>query len=565
MRTVSELISSRVPFARLFGLALCAAAASAGCSEDSSEPQAPTTDPTNPDAPIVRIISPERGAYVGNVSTVMVRGTATDKSGDPAKLRSLAINGIPLTIDPDGGFLASVPISPTGTSLFTVEAIDLQDHIGTVTQAFSAGPLVESGTRITRGITTQLSANSFGKLAAETVSFLRGSDHSLAIAPLNPVLDLGADCLLRASSSIGGLDMDDADVEFSPTSNGVTMHAVWTGVTIPMSLGYSVLCLAGEAQLAATADTITITGRLDIGVKNGRLDVKLIQPRVTIDGLNLQLPQLPIIPPQVLQLLDLTNALGPILTRVSTELQSPLLGGFLADLVGQSQVPVLDEVLNLDITLGDLLTSDSHALINLDALFEADNAPGLPFVSLPSLAPVLDGGADRIIAMADNTVNALAAGFLSGGGGNGTIELPDDLSGLLREVNVAQLLPFSINPNNGLDLIVPEVIFTVGLIDGGETRVAVNGSFPLDVHQRADGTLRLVVGPPDLGLDIDTATLPLSRTQLDAITKMATDSITGVANGLIAAVPLPSGLGSPLSNLQLKSEGNYLLILGDEQ
>lgn len=565
MRTVSELISSRVPLARLFGLALCAAAASAGCSEDSSEPQAPTTDPTNPDAPIVRILSPERGAYVGNTSTVEVRGTATDKSGDPSKLRSLAINGIPVKLAPDGSFLASLPISPTGTSLFTVEAIDLQDHVGTVTQAFSAGPLAETGTRIVSGITTQLSSDSFAKLAAETVSFLRGGDHGLTIAPLNPVLDLGADCLLRADTSIGGLSMEDADVDLEPTTNGVTMHAVWRDVTIPMSLGYSLLCLTGEAELAATADTITITGRLDIGFKNGRLDVKLIQPSVTFDGLNLHLPQLPIIPPQVLQLLDLSNALGPILARVSTELQSPLLGGFLADLVGQSQVPVLDEVLNLDISIGDLLTSDSHALINFDALFEADGAPGIPFVSLPSLAPVLDGGADRIIAMADNTVNSLLAGFLAGGGGDGTIEIPDDLSGLLRQVNVAQLLPFSINPDNGLDLIVPEVILTVGLIDGGETRVAVNGVFPLDIHQRADGTLHLVVGPPDLGLDIDTATLPLSRAQLDAVTKLATDSLTDLTGRLVGAVPLPSGLGTPLTNLQLKSEGNYLLIFGDEQ
>jgi Bacterial Ig domain len=564
MRTVSAPGSARLPHsARLFGLAFCATLASAGCSEDGGASELPA-NPANPDAPIVRITSPERGAYVGDVSTVTVRGTATDKNGDASKLRSLAINGIPLELDADGGFRATVPISPNGTSLFTVEAVDLEERVGKVTHAFSAGRLTYSGTRIARGITTALSADAFTRLAAETSSFLRGGDLGFSIAPLNPVLDLGADCLLRANASVGALDMEDADVDLVPTRDGVTMHAVWTGVTIPMSLGYSVLCLAGDAELAATADTITITGRLDLGVKNGRFEVKLAEPRVTIDGLDLHLPQLPIIPPQVLSLLDLSNALGPILTKISTELQSPLLGGFLADLVGSSQVPVLGEVLNLDISVADLLTSDSRALIDLDALFEVDDAPGIPFVSLPSLAPVLDGGADRIVAMADNTVNSLLAGFLAGGGGDGTIEIPDDLSGLIRQVNVAQLLPLSINPNNGLDVVVPEVLLTFGFTDGTENRVAINGSVPLDILQRPDGTLRLVAGPPDLGLDFDTADLPLSKDQVAAVTRMATDWVHQLTDGVLGAVPLPSGLGTPLGNLELRGEGGFLIVLGDE-
>ena len=73
------------------------------CSDAEYDPDAPAIDPN---APRVHITSPARGTFAGDVSTVVVSGTASDDSG---VVSSVTVNGVPAVVEADGSFKADRP------------------------------------------------------------------------------------------------------------------------------------------------------------------------------------------------------------------------------------------------------------------------------------------------------------------------------------------------------------------------------------------------------------------------------------------------------------------------
>lgn len=561
MRTVSQLRSplarARAPhrhlWARAVGLVLLTAGAAACSSDGDATSDLPAVDP---EAPVVTITSPARGAYVGEVSQVTVSGKVSDQGG--AQLRSLTLNGAPIPVDAAGNFSAVVPISPTGTQLFHVVATDLQGKVGEVTQALSAGPLADTGQRLVGGITQRLSLAQLDAIA-DLMELAQLDADGAHLQPLNPVIDVGAGCALRAAASISALDIQAADVQLTPTSHGVQMSADWTGVTIPMVAQYALACVTGQSSFSITADRMHLSGRYVIAVKNGRFDVKLEQPQVTFTGLHLNAPG---VPPQILSLLDLGNALGPILTLVINLLESPALNDLLGTITGVTQIPLpaLTSILDFDILAGGTVTSAAAALLTFDPRLGRQGAPRTQFVQVPNLiGPVLDQ-VDDLVALADDTVNSLLASVAS----NGPLQIPltPELANLIDQASVDEILPISIRADGTLELVVPEVTFDVDFANGARAVVAVNGIFGVAVAQEANGAVHLTVGNAQKSIDILSSSLPLTQAQLKALTELITNELRMLADRLIQTLPVPNGNGLPLQDLRARGHGGYVIVSG---
>jgi Glucodextranase, domain B len=520
----------------------------------------------DPDAPVVRISSPARGAYLGDVSSVVVTGTVLDES----PIRSLTINGEPVELAADGSFSAALAMAPTGTALFTAEATDVDGNVGRETRAFSSGPLLATGLRSGDAIVAAISDNAFLAVGNAAASLIATTDLGAWIASSNPVIRAGSpngpDCLF-GDVSIGKLDVASAAIELLPTVGGLELVAELRGVTVPMHLRYAALCVNGQSDVAMTAAKVRIAGRFTVAIKNGRFDIKLVAPAATFDGFHLELPGLP---GEVAELLDLDHALGPVLSWAVEQLAAPLLGDALAGAGGATRLPVLGKTLDLEVTPTELTFSPVDAQIRLDTRFHFDGDLAGRFVAAPNVRPSMSTSGLRI-AVSDDAINSLLAGFWSAHGMDLSVDLTTGdyggLGQLYDRVELQGLLPLSLRAEGGTaQLVIPELVVSFERGDQRVTQIALNGSIDLAIDQGGDGALRLATGTPRLFVDIlqegVQGSNPLASSQLETLVAFALTRLTGVASTLIGAVPLPSGPGAQLRDVRAGGQRGYLLIDG---
>jgi hypothetical protein len=535
---------------------------SAGCDEPLAD------DPAiDPEAPVVRISSPARGSYLGDVSSVVVTGVVLDDS----PLRALTINGEAVALGADGTFAATLPIAPTGTALFTVEATDVDGNVGRETRAFSAGPLTATGQRSDNAITAAISDTAFLAVGNAAAQLIASSDLGAWIAPFNPVISAGSpdgpDCLF-GDVAIGELDVASASIELLPTVGGLELVAELRGVTVPMRLRYAALCVDGQSDAAMTASTVRIAGRFTVAIKDGRFDIKLVAPAATFEGFHLELPGLP---GRVTELLDLDHALGPVLTWAVEQLAAPMLGDALAGFDGTTQLPVLGQTLDLEVAPTELAFSPVDAQIRLDTRFAFAADRDGRFVAVPGTRPSMQTGDGLLVAVADSAMNSLLAGFWAAGGMSLAFDLSTGdyggLGQLYDRVTLQGLLPLSVRADGGAaQLLIPELVVSFWRGEQRVTQIALNGAIELGIEQGGDGALRLATGAPRIFVDIlqegVEGSNPLVSSQLETLVAFALARLTGVATSVIGAVPLPSGPGAQLRNLTAQGRGGYLVIEG---
>lgn len=550
----------------LAGLASGALLVGAGCDEPLAD------DPAiDPDAPVVRISAPARGAYLGDVSSVVVTGTVTDES----PLRSLTINGERVEVGAGGAFAATLPLSPTGTTLVTLEATDTDGNVGRETRAYAAGPLARTGQRSVDAVTAVISDSAFLAVGNAAAALLASSDLGTWIAPHNPVISAGSpdgpDCLF-GDVSIGALDVASASVELLPTVTGLELDAELRGVRVPMHLRYAALCVDGQTDAAMTATSVHITGRFTVAIRDGRFDIKLVAPKATFAGFHLELPGLP---GEVARLLDLDRALGPVLSWAVEQLAAPLLGDALASATGAAEVSLLGQPLELEVTPTELAFSPVDAQLRLDTRFRfAADADG-QFVAPPTARPELSAPDGLAVAVAGNAVNSLLAGFWAAGGMRLSLDLTTGdyggLGTLYDRVTIEGLLPLSLRTDaaggsGAAALMIPELLVSFEREGALVTQIALNGAIDLGVERGGDGALRLATGAPRIFVDILQEGVeganPLASSQLEALVGFALTRGTAVASNLLGAVPLPSGPGVQLSTVTARGVGGHLMIEG---
>jgi PGF-pre-PGF domain-containing protein len=118
-RNARDTILSLLVLTLILGASLAAANSDINCSVTIPLPD------TSP--PLLIITQPVNGKVV-SVNTITVSGTATDPSG----ILSVTLNGVPLSLAPDGSFNTSVTLA-TGANLITVVARDNSPSTNTAT------------------------------------------------------------------------------------------------------------------------------------------------------------------------------------------------------------------------------------------------------------------------------------------------------------------------------------------------------------------------------------------------------------------------------------------------
>jgi len=536
------------------------------CADNAYDPNAPAIDPN---APRVHITSPTRGTIAGDVHMVTVTGTVTDDSGAVAEVK---VNDVVATLAADNTFTASVPVT-AGTNLLHAVAKDAQGNVGKESRAVVAGPMATLARHIPDGITATLSAQTIDAIARGAAGFIKTGNLTAAIAPMNPVVNVGAptgpDCLY-GQAHITSLTVSDADILMSPQTGQIFMSAELTNPRVGMHLQWAVGCLDGSRDIVVTASKISVQGNLKVGVVADKFDIKLENQNVQITGFDLQLGG---VPDTIIDMLSLDTALGPIIGWATERFVVPMLNNSLAGLNETKTVDVFGKQLQIDIKPSQINFTRDGGMVLLNTSLRAKNDTG-NFVYVPNTLPAMDMSQGFQLAVADDTANQLLTSLYSAKALDGTFDLANgsygDVGKLFDSVQLEAKVPPYVEANGD------KLIMTVGDLmatfkNGGAvtTQVAINAQVELKVVEGMDGKLRFDVGTPTTYVDILDEAIEgsnsLSNADFEAIVSFSLSRIVAVGSGSLGAVPLPAFGGVAVTNLTIQDQFGYLIVGGEVQ
>jgi hypothetical protein len=546
------------------------AGALTGCADHPYDPGAPAIDPT---APRVHILTPARGTFAGDVQTLAVTGTATDDTG----VTSVQVNGVDAALAGDGSWSVTIPVSP-GTQLIHAVARDAQGNVGKESRAVVAGPLRPIAAAVPRAIAAAMSAQTFAAVSRGITGFLQTGDLGAAVAPLNPVIDVGGgpDCNY-VQAAITHLSVGSASsANLLPEPGGLALDVELDRVTLGMHLAYSVVCLDGASDLTITASHIKVTGKLGVGVKAGAFDIALTGQTVQLTGVNIDLTGLP---GDVVQWLDLENELSTVVGWAARQLVVPALNSALGSLNDTKTVDVLGTPVDIHLAPAQIVFNAGGAVIELDTVLRAEGDAGAPgYVFLPSQEPAMSTDRGFALAVADDAANQLLASLWAAHGLDHTFDLTTgsygDIGKLYDRVELSAAVPpfiaASASASGGaLRLTIGDLIASFKNGDALATQIAVSAEVDVQVVTDPSGKPRLDVGTPTTYVDVldehvDGANV-LSNAQFEAIASFALARVIAIGSGAIGAVPLPSLGGVAVTDLAITEQTGYLVVDGDVQ
>jgi hypothetical protein len=525
----------------------------------------------DPEAPRVHITAPERGTFAGDVGSVEVRGTTSDDTG----VTSVEVNGVTATVQADGSFVATVPVS-AGTNLLHAVAKDAQGNVGKETRAVVAGPTQTMDRSLPKSITATMSAQTFEALGRGASNVVAAADLTALIKPMNPVVDSGTtnsepDCLY-GQAFVTAADIGAADLKLIPQSGGLMLDATIDDARVDMFLRWAVSCFDGSRNASATASRIRIQGTLVPGFDFfGNIVFQLSNTNVTIQGFNVDVGG---VPQTIIDMLDLDQRMGPVLALATEKLAVPMLNDSLASLNQVKTIDLLGKPVDVTVFPTRVEFDITGALIELDTEMRAQGDSG-EFVYVPNTVPAMDMSRGFQLAIADDAANQMLTSFWSVKG----MEMGFDLTtGPYGEVGKlydrvelsAKVPPYIDASGDGLKLTVGDMIATFKNGESVATQVAVNAQLALAVTaDPATGALRLDVGQPTVYVDILDENIDganaLSNAQFEAITSFALSRVVSLGSGAVGAIPLPAAGGVAMKNVSVLEQTGYLVVDGEIQ
>jgi hypothetical protein len=542
------------------------AAALSGCADHPYDPGAPAIDPT---APRVHILSPARGTFAGGVQTLTVTGTAIDDGG----VAAVQVNGVAATLAGDGSWTATIPVSP-GTQLIHAVARDAQGNVGKESRAVVVGPLAPIAAPVPQAIAAAMSAQTFAAVGRGITGFLTTGDLAAAVAPLNPVIDVGGgpDCNY-VQAAITRLSVGSASsVTLLPEPGGLALDVELDRVTLGMHLAYSVVCFDGGSDLTITASHIRVAGLLGVGVKAGAFDIALTGQTVQLTGVNVDLTGLP---GEVIGWLDLDHALASVVGWAARQLVVPALNSALGSLNRTQTVNVLGTAVDIRLAPAHVAFDASGAVIELDTVLRAQGDAGAPgYVFLPGQEPAMSTDRGFALAVADDAANQLLASLWAARALDRSFDLTTgsygDIGKLYDRVELsAAVPPFLAASGGALRLTIGDLIASFKNGDALATQVAVSAEVDVKVVADASGRPRLDVGTPTTYVDVlddhVTGANVLSSAQFEVIASFALSRVIAIGSGAIGAIPLPSLGGVAVTDLSITEQTGYLVVNGNVQ
>lgn len=555
----SNIVFSAILGALIGSLAAC---------DNPYDPDEPAVDPN---APRVRILSPERGTFAGAASTVEVRGLAIDDG----MVTSVTVNDVPAVVELDGSFHVTVPVTP-GTNLLHAVARDAHGNVGKETRAVVAGKLATMDRLVPSGITATLSAQTFDALGRGAAGFLATGDLQALIEPANPVVDANTDggvpdCLY-GQAFVRGVEVGAADVALVPQTGGLGLDVVLDNVRIDSFLRWAVACLDGSRDATATASKLRIRGLLKVGVKPGGFDIRLEGTDVTLTNFNVDLGG---VPQTIIDMLDLDTRLGPVIAWAVEKYVTPMLNDALAGLNETKSVDMLGKTIDVTVAPARIDFSVAGAIVALDTELRArgdEASPGWVYVA--NQLPAMDTSSGFQLAVADDAANQLLGSFWAAKGMDLALDLANgpygQLGTLFNRVELSAKVPPHVDASgDALVLTIGDVLGTFkneGMI---ATQIAVNARVGIKVVTDATGALKLDIGAPTAYIDILDENVdgsnPLSRAQLEAITTFAVSRIAVFGSGAIGAIPLPAVGGVSVGDVEVRQQTGYVIVDGTVQ
>jgi len=536
--------------------------------DSAYDPDAPAIDPN---APKVHITSPERGHFAGAVTTIDVRGTATDDSG----VTSVTVNGVEAQLAPDGTFAVSVPVA-AGTNLLHAIAKDAQGNSGKETRAVVAGKLSSIDRTIPSAITASLSAQTFDAIGRGAAGFIETANLGQLVAPMNPVVDMGTengqpDCLY-GQAHITGMDVGNADIKLEPQTGGLYLDATLDAVRVDTHLQWAVSCLDGSRDVAIGATRIRVRGKLAVGVTLGNFDIKLQNPQVTVTGFDVDLGG---VPGEIIDLLSLDTRIGPVIGWATERFVVPMLNRSLAGLGETKTVEVLGKQIDITVAPANIDFDVVGAIVELDTELRAQGDEASPgFVFVPNQIPLMDKSRGFQLALADDAANQLLGSLWAAKALDLGLDLDTSSYGEIgklydRVEMSAKVPPYIDASGDKLTLTFGDLIATFKNGESIATQVAINAQLAIEVIANADGSLRLDVGSPVTYVDILDENIEganaLSNAQFEAIATFAVSRVLAAGSGAIGAIPLPAVGGVAVKNVAVDQQTGYVVVGGEVQ
>jgi hypothetical protein len=538
-----------------------------GCSDNPYDPNGPAIDPN---APRVHITTPTRGTIAGDVQTVTVSGTVSGKN----KITSVTVDDMDAVVADDGTWTATVPVVP-GTNLLHAVATDVRNQTGKESRAVVAGPMSKIDMQVPNAITATLSAQTFAAIGKGAGNFITGGDLASMLESKNPVIDVGGgpDCLF-AQASITSFTVQGANITLKPQTGGLLVDAELDNVLVGMHIDYAVACVNGSRDITVGASHVSVSGNMTVGLLNGAFDIHLDNPNVSITGLDIELGGLL---GQVVDMLDIAGAIGPILGWATEKFVVPMLNKAFAGLNNTKTISVLGTMVDVSVKPSAINFTDAGGLVELDTSLRAhgDNlSPG--FVYVANTLPAMDLSHGFQLAVADDAANQLFASLWAAKALDQVIDLHTgpygDIGQLYDSVELkASVMPYVDATSGELKLTVGDLMATFRNGEIVATAVAISAEVDLKVTNDPSGAIRLDVGQPTVYIDVldDSEGVQganqLSSSQFEQISSFALSRIIAVGSGSVGAIPLPTIDGVAVTNLTVNEQTGYVVVDGAVQ
>lgn len=409
----------------------------------ATDTEGPVTVDSN--GPFIRIDSPARGAWLGDVGAVTVVGSVTDTV---SAITSAELNGEALTLGDDGSFTLDLPVS-AGLATLTLVAADADGNESDAVVSVSVGETLSMDDALSDSIRVRMNQDALDVLGGILADEVDPAVIEATLLASNPLIDTSVGCVdVRVRATALTFGAVEVALDPAPSELGLEIAVAdldFDFVTRVDLCGFGTTNPVGE--ITASVATITTTATIDVP-STGTADVSLSDTAVVFTDFNADLGGVATLLRSVgltwsdvgLNLRELT---ADALSDAVEDALPPALEEALESIAISETFEVLDAEASLDSTLEDIeLDADGMTIVLESEISNSGRHADIP----ASPGSWIQGGAapdyaaspGLMYSVSLDALNRLLHTAWDGGGFNGTFT-QDDLG--VSEVAIALVFP----------------------------------------------------------------------------------------------------------------------------
>lgn len=506
---------------------------------------------------VLTLDTPEAGDFT-EAGQVNARGTAEN-------VENLMVAGAE-TKAKQGKFDAKIELE-RGINLIEVSAIDGNKQSLFVRNGVLAGDFKSADDAVEESIFLRVNEGGFrriGEIAEESLTsdFVNG-----ALSGMNPVYSdsygvWGWDAVTIAAN-IDSITFDTPSFDFDPRDGAIDLTATLPNVYVDIYAWGEAIGFDFDSDVAIGASSAVLTATLGISAQNGRLDVDITDPLITLNGFWYNTDLLPSEVTDLLLVDTIRATVEEMLVSSIQEMVPPLLDETLSGLDPSFSTELMGLSVDIEFEFADAdIDKDGVALtLDMDVAVPPTGKKSAPgFLGADLGTPEVDTQADVAGAVSDDLLNRVLYEAWAGGLLDLTLSTEDGsldplillpLKAEKGTIKVEAMLPPVVVERDGkLQAQVGELMVTIdtpGGALGDYLTASVTAFVELEVKIE-DGALVLALGEPDLTLMVRENALGASNETATSIVTQALpiDSLLLLLGDF--SFPLPSLYGIVIDN-----------------